>query len=545
MSGLFSRIKEVERLERISAVLVKHGLGYVLSLLKLRKGVAKKTAPAPEALVKVCEELGGTFTKLGQFLSLRPDLLPHEYSEAFEELQERVPPFSSEKAKHIVADQLRHPLLDIFSHFETKPVAAASIGQVHRAKLKTGEDVAVKVMRPTIKEAIMTDLLLLYRLAALLEHHLKPAVFDALLIIEEFRKYTEEELDYRGEARALNTAAANFKGIKRVKVPKPFEQWSTKNVLTMEFIPGKSLRASMKKLPRHQRRHLAKEVTHIVLKQVFIDGYFHADPHPGNIILVPDGKVGLIDFGITGTISQAMREDLTILFLSLINKDADGVIKAMAKLHFFDRHGVTDNLKEDIISTLRPYYGVSVDQVDVASLFLKALHVAREHKVRVPTNLVLLGKAVMTLKGVAEELDPEFDILSVAKPFISELLQRKTDAHTLIHKAAEQAIDLRSFITRLPLMTEEYFATTARVEQDLQRIGYQISLFSDRVTRMLRQALFLIILAILAALAFASWEESPLVLGVSVVSVAAGVVGVLVCFAFLSTFFRTMRGDAV
>ena len=539
MVGLISRVKEAERLERIVSVMLKYELGYFLRKLKLHEtNTHKKKELQPNVLVKICEELGGTFVKLGQFLSLRPDLLPHTYSQAFAVLQDAVPPFPSLQAKHRIADALDKPLYQVYAHIDEQPLAAASIGQVHRAKLKSGEQVAVKVMRPGIKETIMLDLLLIYRLASLVEEHLKQEVFEPVRIVDEFRRYTEQELNYLSELQAIQVMQKNSEKLSRIVIPKPYPSLSTEQVLVMEFLPGKSLRSQLRRLGKQRKSAIAHELTYFTLKQVFIDGYFHADLHPGNILLLDKDRLGIIDFGIVGFIDEHTREYLTMLFLSLIDKNLDGVITSMRKLHFFDEEVDIAALEQDLATALGPFYGASVKQVDIASLFLQCLRVAREHQLHVPSDLVLLGKTMVTLKGLVEELDPSFDLLAVARPFISELLQRETNLPSLMKKASQDMVKLHSFITELPDLADEYFQTAQRVDKDLQKIGYQIETFSRDVTLIIRQGVFLFLMLLFGAGAVLARDVAPLVHGISLWSLIAGVFFLFILLSFLRSFFR-------
>ena len=538
MEGVVAGFHEVKRLEQISEVLIKHELGFLLDKLHLRNAKQKPKQLQPHALVRVCEDLGGSFIKLGQFLSLRPDLLPREYSVAFEKLQDNVPAFPTKVAKERMRAHVGDNLSDVFLHVQDKPIAAASIGQVHKAKLKTGESVAVKVMRPGIKELFMTDLLLIYRLASLIDHHIKPKVFDPLRIVEEFRRYTEGELNYLGEVQALKVVGENFKSVHKIRIPKVYEEFSSQELLVMEYLPGTSLRKEMANLPKARREKLAAEITHILLKMIFIDGYFHADLHPGNIIMMSNNRLGIIDFGIMGILDKHAKEYLTILFLALVDKDIDGVVRAMGKLHFFTSSEDEDALKQDLATVLAPYYGIAVEKFDIAELFLHSLRVAREHDLSVPSHMVLLGKAIVTLKGVVEELDPEFDILAVAKPFMSELLKHEISLKGIIDKASREALQIKSFVTELPQLTSDYFDTANRIETDLKHIGYEIEVFSRDLTLMLRQVLFAFLLFVTVGITIYLWDKTPSLFGVSLFSLISGAISLLLFISFLRTFKR-------
>ncbi len=513
MENFFSEIKEAERFEQIISVLMKKGL----------KGFIEKTSDkkqggriAPKLIRETLEELGGSFIKLGQFLSLRPDLIPHEYCVELEKLQDEVKPFSSTRAKQIIRESIAKPLHEVFKHIDKKPLAAASIGQVYRAILSNGEEVAIKVMRPGIKEKMRIDILILFHLAHIISKHINEEVIDLQEIVEEFRKYTEEELNYLGEMQNLQTVHDNFKTIPNVIIPKPHKELCSERVLTMQYLEGVPLNKIMSKLSKNKRNHLAKQLTHIVLKQIFIDGFFHADMHPGNILVMTNNKIGILDFGIIGVINDDVKEELTILLISLINKDLDGIINAMAKLHFFPNNKEIDKekLKEDLRITLGPYYDVEVGKIDISSLFIQSLEVARNNQLRVPKDLVLLGKATITLQGVTRDLDKNFDMLTVVKPFITELISNKINIKTLIKKTSEEAINLKEFLVEVPEMTKQYFYTTNKIEVDLRSMNNEISSLTMIIKKIQEETIFFFLIIFFSITAHIMRNQGPFIIGI-------------------------------
>jgi len=535
---LLEDFKEVKRVEQITSVLVKHELWHILGLLKLKKSKKNHKALTPEVLVKIFEDLSGSFLKLGQFLSLRPDLIPHEYCKALSKLQDQVPPFPNEQAKKRIADEIGKENMKSIRLISKNPVAAASIGQVYKASLTNSEQVAIKVMRPGVKEILMTDTLLLYRLAHIMHH--KITVIDTVKVIEEFRRYTEAELNYLGEMQYMEWFSENFKSVRNVSIPKPHPKMCTEHVLTAQFLSGPTLRSMMARLNVRKKKLIARDLTNIMLKQIFVDGLFHADLHPGNVILLKE-SYGLLDFGIVGRLESAQRLHLTKLLLSLLTKDADAVVRSMQGIGFFN--GPFDKLivKEDIRQVLTPYYHLPVSKIDVGKLFLECIRVANKHQMSIPTDLVLLGKSIVTLKGLTEELDPDFDMINVVQPFMKGLVKKRYSFRNIFKTGVTEFADIEEFLTNLPNLSREYFDTSERVERDLAIIGEEMKTVSYQIRAATREFILIVILMIFIAATAFLWNIPPTLHGIGLFSFISGLGSIIILLTILSSMWRRLE----
>jgi len=490
-------IKDIARFEQIVQILFKHGFGYLLERLRLKdfltlherlqKDKFQEGDTKPYRLRLIMEELGGAFIKLGQLLSLRPDLIPKEYCREFKRLQDEVRPFPTEVAKRVIETELKKPLKDIFSSFEEKTIAAASIGQVYVAKLKTKEDVVVKVQRPDIEAKMKTDIDILYHLAELIESHYKQDLVDVKEIVKEFERYTNEELDYVNEGNNVERFYANFRNEKNTIIPKAYKGLTTKRVLVIDYIEGVKLN-EIEKVKDIKKERLANKIVSAVFKQVFIDGFFHADPHPGNI-LVLDKKVAFIDFGIVGKIDDELKEKIFELFYGMINKDPGEMASALIDIGMTDYDINKDVLERDLKDSLGSYYGAALHEIDFVDVFHKITRLARKDKIRLPADFVLLGKAVITLESVAGNLNPKFNIVDAAKPFINRVIKKRTEPGEIIKRIKESSIKVKEFLENIPSKTNALLyrirktdATLRDIDDDIKSLTVEMDRSSNRVT---------------------------------------------------------------
>ncbi len=492
MFSIPKRFAGIKRFEQILKVMTKYEMGYYLERIGVKKKslFSRKRTTRPVELRMMLEELGGTFVKLGQLLSLRPDLIPREYCDELSKLQDDCEPVPYNEIEHVIKAELKQPVKKLFKSFEKQPLASASIGQVHVAKLKNGKKVAVKVMRPGIKALIESDLEILDYLSRLLKHHLKSNIIDPEEIFDEFKHYSENELDYLKEAHTIKLFYNNFRKERKVRIPQVYEKLTTKKVLTMEFIEGAELKkviVNPKKYKGINKKRVSELIVASVMKQIFVDGLFHADPHPGNIIVKND-SIGFIDFGITCRMDNEMREKLELFFSNLLSRNTNGLVKSFISLNIVDADVDVNALKRDLAETLGEYYDTAMDRIDMADLFIKSLSVARKHSIRFPRDLVLLGKALITLQGVNIELNPEFNLVQATRPFITHLEKQKTKSSYLLRRLAMETQRFAEFVHDLPDESRKVYNTVQKadvaldsINNDLRSLTTEIRLESWRI----------------------------------------------------------------
>jgi ubiquinone biosynthesis protein len=432
----------LRRASTIAMVLTRHGFGHILSrmgmaqfipgALRLRMAVrepSKAQEPMPERLVQVMQDLGPTFVKFGQLLATRPDLLPPEYLRALARLQDRVEPFPSEKAVEIIESSLHRSLEEVFASFDREPIASGSLGQVHTGTLRDGRPVVIKVKRPATDARVRDDLDILIWLADRLERYVpEVAVLRPRALCEEFARGMRRELDFVSEASYTAKFHQEFADNLAIVIPEVHWDLVSRDVLVLDRISGIPF-SQPESLPQEaeERRRLANDLGNAFMHQFLISGLFHADPHPGNIFLLENGALGLIDFGQAGHLSVELRQQLAVTLVALGQGDLDTVADVYAEIA-----GVRDStdmrrFRADLISLVDRYYGVPMDRIDMRRVFEETVAVAREHGVYLPRDLVLMGKSLVTVVSVAQQVDPGFRIDTVARPFTERIL--KTHLH--------------------------------------------------------------------------------------------------------------------
>lgn len=373
------------------------------------------------------EELGPTFVKLGQIASTRPDLVPAGILAELAKLQDHVAPFSFEEVKRIVELELGAELEELFDQFEEEPSGAASIGQVHFAVLQNGEKVAVKIQRPNIEQMMKTDLEILQEIARLAEHRLEwAAQYQVSEIVEEFSKALLAELDYSVEGRNADKIAKQFKNDEHILVPKVYWDYSTKKILTMECIEGVKLNEiNILKHDGYDTKLLAERVVHSIFHQILNEGFFHGDPHPGNVSALPGNKIVFIDFGMVGRLTPQMKANFASLVVAMMRQSTDGIIRVIMRMGIVPEDVDIGLLKADVESLNEKYYDVPLSKVSLGEAVNDLFSIAHYHKIQIPADLTLVGKTLLTMEGLVEKLDPEISIIKIAEPFGRELIKER------------------------------------------------------------------------------------------------------------------------
>jgi ubiquinone biosynthesis protein len=400
------------------------------------------------------EELGPTFIKLGQVLATRPDLIPMSLIEELRRLQDRVPPFPAEQARAEIERELGRPIPELFASFSDAPLAAASIAQVHRATLHDGSAVVVKVRRPGLESVIANDLDILNALAAFLEENApETKQFSPRAIAEEFRRSIWKEIDLTREARNIERFARNFRGDATVHVLRVHTELSSRAILTLEFIDGiKASDVDSLEAAGIDRRALARRGVEFVVRQIFAHGFFHADPHPGNVFVLRDGRIAPIDMGMMGVLDRDTRDALLELLVGLLLGDAAKIVGLFRRLELVDERADLTGLKRDAQELLDAYRELPLEQVDIAVLLAELFEVLARHQVLVPPDLLLTGKALATVEGLARLLDPKLDPMEAMRPLVLRwYLERLADPRFLARdalRASEEALTLLATLPR-------------------------------------------------------------------------------------------------
>lgn len=422
--------------------------------LEIEDGEPQAEPSAPEELARDLEELGPTFVKLGQLLSTRADLLPLDYVAALSRLQDRVEPFPYEDVERIVQEELGVRISKGFSSFDPVPVAAASLGQVHRAELRDGRPVAVKVQRPDIRKQVIEDLAVLDEVATTLSDKTEwGRRYNVSEVVREFRRVLLQELDYRLEADNLVKLGQNLADIDRVVVPQPISDYTTDRVLTMDFVHGRKITSigPLRSLEM-DGEPLADALFEAYLKQVLVDGLFHADPHPGNVFVTDDDRLALIDLGMVSRISPAMREKLLRLLLAVSEgrgEEAAELTIAMGE-NGSDRSLDREDFRREIIELVGEHQDLRVQEIDVGMLVLRISRVAADNGVRMPREMTMLGKTLLNLDMVARTLAPDFDPNAAVRRKATQIASEQMQAQLSPGNILASVMEAAEFVQKLP-----------------------------------------------------------------------------------------------
>lgn len=496
-------LREMPRLAQILRVLVAQGLGHYLERLRLTvhaPGTRPAQVSAPEArrFRLALEELGPSFVKFGQMLSVRQDLFPEEVIAELATLQDRVPPFPSEQARALIEREFDRPLGELYAAFEDRPLAAASIAQVHEARLADGTAVIVKVQRPDIEELLRADIELLHFLARLLERHVTDSRrFDPVGLVTEFAE-TARKLDFHTEAQNAERFQRNFASDPSVYVPQVHWDLTTRRVLTMAHSPGRRLSADYPEDPAARRR-VAQALAQLTLAQLFEHGFFHGDLHPGNVFLLPDGRLCFHDFGIVGRLAPRDQEHLRALCVALVFKDPEWMADLYVEMGVapagVDRAAFTRDLEE----SLERYYAVAGREYSFAEILRQFIRLAGRHEIRTPRELLLVAKVFMQLESLARTLDPAFNMLALLDAYVPRLILRDlrpaVDGSAAIGRAYRGLGALRAGLHGLPEWLEETGRALGRGEIKLHLRHEQIENLQAHIDRASNRLAFSLIIA--------------------------------------------------
>jgi ubiquinone biosynthesis protein len=461
---VFSLPQTSQRQKEILEIVLGNGWDYMRGVLTLGK-TENPQIPTPEVLKKILVELGPFYVKLGQLLSTRPDLLPANYIEALTALQAQVPPVAWTDIEIVITEQLAKPIEQVFKYINPQPIAAGSIGQIHRATLLSGEEVAIKVLRPGIEKIVAQDSALIKVIADLVALTEFGQSYDVVNLAEEFIKAVNAELDFTQEGHytdqlRYNLTQSRWSEPKQLVIPKIYWHLTNSKLLVLEWLEGKQiLEADVSRPPTEQAISQRKsEITRILFRsffqQIYIDGFFHADPHPGNIFYLDDGRVALIDCGMVGRLDPQTQQILTELLLAIVDLDAKRCSQLTIKLSESVVPITLVQLEVDYERMLRKYYNLNLNQINFSEVVYELLQIARRNRIKLPGNLGLFAKSLANLEGTARKFNPDINILEEVKPLLTNILEQQLIGSTPLQTALRTVLDLKSFSLKYPRQIE-------------------------------------------------------------------------------------------
>ena len=465
--------QHLKRYVEIARLFLRYGRADVFGELALEGietgAVAPTDAPKPEDLADDLEQMGPTFVKLGQILSSRADLLPPAYLKALARLQDQVKPFPYEEVEKVVSEELGARISKAFGSFEREPVAAASLGQVHRATLRDGRQVVVKVQRPGIRKVIAEDMEALQEIIQLTALTKFGRRYQVHRIFEEFKHTIVQELDYLREAANLVTIGHNLEEFDRIFVPQPIQSFCTRSVLTMDFVEGRKI-TSMTPLSRMDMdaRGLADQLFHSYLKQVLVDGVFHADPHPGNVFLTPDHRIALLDLGMVGRTTPGVQDHLVKLLVAVSEGNGDGVAEIAIQISETTPDFDETTFRKSVGQLVAENQNTSISQINVGKILLEVGRSAGASGLYVPTDLTLLGKTLLQLDEIGSFIDPTFNPNAAVRERVTELMTRRVKQQATTGRLFSSALELKDFMTALPTRMNKILDAVANAELEVR-----------------------------------------------------------------------------
>jgi ubiquinone biosynthesis protein len=460
--------RRISRLSEIGRVATRHGFGYLID--RRRGNDNRHLADRGRRLREMLDELGPTFVKFGQLLSTRPDVMPPDIIAELRKLQDDVSPIPFTDVRRVVEEELGLTVERAFLSFEETPIAAASIGQVHRAVLPTGGQVVVKVQRPEAPRQIESDLQLMRSAARVVRERVRSLDFiDSEALVEEFARSIRQELDYQHEARNAETFRRNFADSEDVAVPRVIWRYSSSRVLTLELLIGSQFAdLDLATYTPEQRRELAYRMTDAWMTMIFRHGFFHGDPHPANIMLLDDGRIGLVDFGLAGKLTDEDMTRLTRLFVDAATENVDALPRRLSELGLRYPKDREEELRAAIEELYYRYYGTSISSIDPIEVIREGLNLIYSLNLRLPTRFVILDKAIATLGAVGVELYPEFNVFEVARPYARKLLQERFSPRRMTLRMQSEVRELAGVARELPYQVRDIVEQTRQGRLEVQ-----------------------------------------------------------------------------
>lgn len=501
---LTERLRRLNRYREIASILVKYGFGYVLEevglfqVLSLKDKIVAEvkhgnTKEAGYRIRCMLEELGPAFIKLGQLLSIRSDLLPAEIVKELEMLQDQVPPVPVEEIKAKIHQEFGRPVDQVFQSFNEECIAAASIGQVHEASIPSGETVMVKIQRPGIRQIVNTDLEILMDLSKLIEQRYDWAeYYNITEMVEELSESIRRELDYSEEARNTEIVQRQFEDCETIKVPEIFHDYSTDQILTMEKIDGIKLNELHTMAATiDEKRKIADFLVSSFITQILREGFFHGDPHPGNILYIPENEqLVFIDFGQVGRLSASMRYDSSSMMMGILQEDTHQIVKAIFRMAYVPSD-INERHFYDDVEAIRKMVDHSHKEGLSLGLTVKELFsAAQEHRIILPKEMTMMGKALITIEGIISEMDSSLDMIALAKPYGEQLMRERYDPLKMGKRLWNKADDITDTLTNIPKKMEDVLDQTSKGDLKFEISLSEINRILNKFDRISNQVSF-------------------------------------------------------
>ncbi len=558
---MFLRPRHLRRYREIAEILADYGFGAILTQLGLgehlnlprriirRRPLDDETVSLPRRFRLVIEDLGPTFIKIGQILSTRSDLFPPAFLDELSKLQDDVAPLSWEVMQPVIEMELDAPLDQLFANIDPVPLASASIAQVHAATLLTGEKVVIKIQRPNVDVLINTDLDILGHLAQLAQERTALGKrYEIVDLAEEYSIALREELDFRREGRSAERFRENFIDEPKLYVPKVYWDFSARKVLVLERITGiKINNISALDAAGYDRHELALVAADFILKEVLEDGFFHADPHPGNLHILPGGVIGVLDFGVVGRLDRRDRLDLARIFIVIVQLDAEGVVDQLMRMGIAGPKTDRIALQRSLRRLLMKYYGLPINDIPAAEVLEGLEPIIYEHNLRIPSDYWLLIKTIVIMQGVGLALDPEFDIFKASRPYLSKLFRQFWNPSSWGQSLARLGADWGDFIVTFPQQSTRILNQMERGDfeirmdvPELENAAKSLDMIVNRLIFSVLVAALIVAIALLIPQLNLSWPWNL----ITWITIAGFITMIFLGLWLLWSIFRSGRGNS-
>ena len=551
-----NNIKSINRAREIISIIMAYGFRDIIAITPILKiiknpidkinikykGIDLRNYSRGERIRMACEDLGTTFVKLGQILSNRNDILPKDITDELSKLQNHVKPFDENEAINIIETELGKKIDEVFDSFDMKPKASASISQVHTAVLKTGEKVAIKVKRPNIEENILMDIEVIIWLSNIIEKYNEEfALMQPQKLIAAFKAQLLQELDFNFEKNNTLKFARYFKDNKNIKIAKIYEEYSTKSILTMEYINGIKISDISPDDNRYDRKKLVSIGIDAVLEQIFMLGFFHADPHPGNLMALENNVLCFLDFGMIGFIPPNSKEAFSSLIMSVSSADYLALSKSILDLCYHSDIKNIDDFNMAIFVLVNKYIDMSLDNINIEDVFNELIEIIREFRLSLPSNIMLLIKSLIVLEGVARNLDKDVKLIEHIKPFAFRYVKEQIKPDNILKQLKKLVTDYSHILKQLPSDFSDLVSVMKKGSMKIQLEHKNLESLSTTLDGLADRLSYSIVLAslIMASALIITSKMPPLFHGTSVIGmIGFGLSAIMGFIMIISRFIK-------